>query len=74
MEAYTNGYIRSEKYINVRGNNMGDSLFTFFVGAAVTAILLVLSWSMSACAIGENCDKLGSFYLGDKVYKCEVKK
>jgi hypothetical protein len=53
---------------------MGDSLFTFFVCSAVTAILSVLSWSMSACAIGENCDKLGSFYLGDKVYKCEVKK
>jgi hypothetical protein len=53
---------------------MLDSIFTVIVCAAVTAILSVLAWSMSACAIGESCDKLGSFYLGDKVYKCEVKK
>jgi hypothetical protein len=53
---------------------MMDSVFTFIVCAAVTAMLLVLSWSMSATAIGTDCEKLGSFYLGDKVYKCEVKK
>jgi hypothetical protein len=53
---------------------MSDSIFTFIVCAAVAAILSVLSWDMSATAIGESCDKLGSFYLGDKIYKCEVRK
>jgi hypothetical protein len=53
---------------------MLDSVFTVIVCAAVAAILSVLAWSMSATAIGESCYKLGSFYLGDKIYKCEVKK
>lgn len=42
------------------------------------AILLVLiggifGWLFAHSTIATECDKLKSFYVGDKVYRCEVK-
>jgi hypothetical protein len=32
-----------------------------------------LGWVMSASTIGAECEKLGSFYVGDKVFECKLK-
>jgi hypothetical protein len=53
---------------------MIDSLFTIFMCMVVAIALLIITWAMSAANIGKDCEKLGSFYLGDTVYKCEVVK
>jgi hypothetical protein len=53
---------------------MIDSLFTLVMCTVVAIALLIITWSVSASNVGMDCEKLGSFYLGDKVYKCEVVK
>jgi len=32
------------------------------------------AWATSASTIARECEKLGAFYVGSTVYKCEVKK
>jgi len=47
-----------------------------FFGLSLSALIILLfsfGWVMSASSIAMECRKLGSFYVGDKIYKCEIK-
>ena len=50
---------------------------TYFISFTIGLIIMMVAasfWVLSASEIAKECDKLGSFYVGDKVYKCEIKK
>lgn len=54
---------------------MNDSM-DFFLGMGAMAILfslLGLTWTVSASTIGEECEKMGQFYVAKKVYECKLK-
>jgi hypothetical protein len=56
---------------------ISDSLLNFVIGITiVSAVMLVLltTWSISESSIGKDCERLGSFYIGHKTYKCELMK
>jgi hypothetical protein len=56
---------------------ISDSLLSFVIGITiVSAVIMVLltTWNISESSIGKDCERLGSFYIGHKVYKCEVVK
>jgi hypothetical protein len=54
---------------------MTDSMdFLFGMGAmAILFCLLGLTWAVSASTIGEECEKMGQFYVAKKVYECKLK-
>lgn len=41
---------------------------------ALFAVAFFGAWVTSASEIARECEKLGAFYVGNTVYKCEVKK
>ena len=48
----------------------------FFIGIAVSMLALavmVTTWAFSASTIGEECEKMGQFYVAKKVYECKLK-
>ena len=48
----------------------------FVIGVAATIIvgaLMALAWVISASTIGEECEKMGQFYVAKKVYECKLK-
>ncbi len=48
----------------------------FGVGMVVTiavAALMGLAWVASASTIGDECEKMGQFYVAKKVYECKLK-
>ena len=54
---------------------MSDST-DFGIGIVVTILagaLMALAWSISASIIGEECEKMGQFYVAKKVYECKLK-
>jgi hypothetical protein len=53
---------------------MNDSLLGFITWVVITTLIVTITWNSSAYNISTNCEKLGSFYQGDKIYKCEVTK
>jgi hypothetical protein len=56
---------------------MNDSFVRFVIQItiiAVVALILLTTWVQSAYHIGADCEKSGGFYIGDKVYKCELVK
>jgi hypothetical protein len=53
---------------------MGDSLLSFVMCTILAISLVVATWLASATSVGRDCEKVGSFYQGNKVYKCEVVK
>jgi hypothetical protein len=56
---------------------ISDSLLSFVIGITiVSAVMLVLltTWNISESSIGKDCERLGSFYIGHKTYKCELMK
>jgi hypothetical protein len=56
---------------------ISDSLLSFVIGITiVSAVMLVLltTWNISESSIGKDCERLGSFYIGHKTYKCELVK
>lgn len=38
-----------------------------------TVAAFILGWLISASVIGRDCNKLGSFYLGNTVFECKAK-
>jgi hypothetical protein len=54
--------------------SMSDYLSAFIMWIVVTAILLPLTWVISASSITMDCEKLGGFYINHKTYKCELVK
>jgi hypothetical protein len=56
---------------------ISDSLLNFVIGITiVSAVMLVLltTWNISESSIGKDCERLGSFYIGHKTYRCELVK
>jgi len=43
------------------------------VSSIAVAALLGLAWVISASTIGEECEKMGQFYVAKKVYECKLK-
>jgi len=53
---------------------MMDSDFVLgVVSSIMVAALMVLIWAVSASTIGEECEKMGQFYVAKKVYECKLK-
>lgn len=50
---------------------------TDFVLGVVTSIavasMAAIAWVVSASTIGEECEKMGQFYVAKKVYECKLK-
>lgn len=48
--------------------------FLFGVVATLSIILaLALTWAICHTAIGNECKKQGSFYVGDDIYDCKLR-
>ena len=45
-----------------------------FFSAIVLVCVFALGWAVSATTIKHDCDKLNSFYVGQNVYDCKIKK
>jgi hypothetical protein len=63
--------------LNKQKGYISDSLLSFVIGITiVSAVMLVLltTWNISESSIGKDCERLGSFYIGHKTYKCELVK
>ncbi len=45
----------------------------YFFGAILSVIVFCFGWSASASTIGDECKKLGAFYVGGTVYECKIK-
>jgi hypothetical protein len=41
--------------------------------AFISSMFFSLGWIVSASTIGNECQKLGGFYVGSTVYECAVK-
>lgn len=53
-----------------------SELFKFVIGAAATLAVLVFAAfaaNVKVESIAERCDRIGAFYVGDKVYECKPK-
>jgi hypothetical protein len=56
---------------------ISDSLLNFVIVVTITSVImfvLLTTWSISESSIGKDCERLGSFYIGHKTYKCELVK
>jgi hypothetical protein len=63
--------------LNKQKGYISDSLLSFVIGITiVSAVMLVLltTWNISESSVGKDCERLGSFYIGHKTYKCELVK
>lgn len=53
---------------------MGSIDFVLGVVSSIAiAALLGLAWVVSASTIGDECEKLGQFYIAKKIYECKLK-
>ena len=48
-------------------DNMLMAIIVFFVGT-------VFGWIFAHSSVATECEKLHSFYLGDRTFQCEVRK
>jgi hypothetical protein len=44
-----------------------------FVVTVTLAAVFGLGWAVGSSSIANECQKLGSFYVGKTVYECKVK-
>jgi hypothetical protein len=54
---------------------ISDSMLNFVIWTTIisaVALLLLTTWKISESSIGKDCERLGSFYIGHKTYKCEI--
>jgi hypothetical protein len=54
---------------------MNDSFLSLIIGTTTVsaiAFVLVTTWMLSETSIQKDCERLGSFYIGHKTYKCEL--
>ena len=54
---------------------MTDYIAAVFIGilSIISILLFSLGWIVSASTIGNECQKLGGFYVGSTVYECVLK-
>ena len=43
------------------------------VSSIAVAALMALIWGIASSTIGEECEKMGQFYVAKKVYECKLK-
>lgn len=43
---------------------------SFIVGAAFGVILFLFGWVMAHETVAKECERLGGFFVGSKVYRC----
>ena len=48
-------------------------LFEAVMTTAVALALTGLVWAMAHSEVARECEKLGAFYVGDKVFECKLK-
>ena len=48
-------------------------LFESIMTTAVLLALIVLVWVLARTTVASECDKLGAFYVGNKVFECKRK-
>jgi hypothetical protein len=48
-------------------------LFEAVLTTAVALALTGLVWAMAHIEVARECEKLGAFYFGDKVFECKRK-
>ena len=51
-----------------------DSFMGFVILALAIVFLFSTGWVAAHVEVKRECDRLGAFYVGDKVYRCEEKK
>jgi hypothetical protein len=47
--------------------------FLSLLGAVVILAVAGLIWTVSATTIANECEKMGVFYVGDRVFECHRK-
>ena len=53
-----------------------NEFLDFAIGVAVTIMvgaLMATTWVFASSTIGEECEKMGQFYVAKKVYECKLK-
>ena len=51
----------------------GFSFFFGIVAMLVAGLIFFLGWTFAHGTVARECKSLGSFYVGDTVYECQVK-
>jgi uncharacterized PurR-regulated membrane protein YhhQ (DUF165 family) len=44
-----------------------------FIGFFVALIAVIVTWSIAFFIIANHCEKLGRFYVSEKVFECQLK-
>lgn len=52
--------------------NFGTWLIGFLT-AVMFVLTFIYGWIIASSTIARECNKIGGFYVGDKVYECKVK-
>jgi len=50
-----------------------DSIVAFLSAALIFSIGSVLGYASAPSTIARDCERLGAFYVGDKVFECKLK-
>ncbi len=50
-----------------------SDFFTGIMTSIMAGVFIGLTWAISASTIGEECEKIGQFYVAQKVYECKLK-
>lgn len=50
-----------------------DSIVAFLVAAVILAIGAVLGYAEAHSTVARECERLGAFYVGNKVFECKLK-
>ena len=52
---------------------MMDSIVAFLVALVITAIGAILGYAEALSTVARECERLGAFYVGNKVFECKLK-
>ena len=50
-----------------------DSIVAFLVALVITAIGVMLGYAEALSTVARECERLGAFYVGNKVFECRLK-
>jgi hypothetical protein len=50
-----------------------SDFFTGVMASIMAGAFIGLTWAISASVIGDECEKMGQFYIAKKVYECKLK-
>jgi len=52
---------------------VGPSFLFGIVAMLVAGLIFLMGWTFAHNTVARECKSLGSFYVGDTVYECQVK-